>query len=99
MVTLAVDIFERIQAKFALFSFKAERVNLEVGLTTPDKVTMMFNLVQPITLQVLGTLQTTCEDGVPPLLAVLTLWDARVYISVPSTCFRVKSNLDRYNVH
>jgi len=50
MVTLAVDIFERIWAKFALFSFKAERVNLEVGLTTPDKVTMMFNLVQPITL-------------------------------------------------
>jgi len=56
VVTLVIDIFERMQAQFAQFSFEMERVNLEVGLATPGKVVMMFDLVRPITLKALSTL-------------------------------------------
>jgi len=56
VVTFAVDTFKRMWAQFALFSFEIERVNLEVGLAIPGEVAMMFNLVWPIALKILGTL-------------------------------------------
>ena len=52
MVTLTVNIFERMWAWFTLFSFETGRVNLEVGLATPGKVAIMFKLVQPVALLV-----------------------------------------------
>jgi len=44
------DIFERIRGQFALFSFKAGRVNLEISLATPGEVVVMFNLVRTVAL-------------------------------------------------
>jgi len=56
VVTLAVDTFERMWAQFTQFSFEVRRVNFEVGLATPGKVVIMFNLVRPIALKTLSIL-------------------------------------------
>jgi len=50
VVTLAVNIFERMRAWFVLFSFKVERVNLEISLATPGEVVVMFNFVRTVAL-------------------------------------------------
>jgi len=45
MFTFAVQTSERMRAQFALFSFKLQRVDLKVYLTTPGEVAMMFDLM------------------------------------------------------
>jgi len=50
VVTLAVDIFEQMGTQFAFFGFKTERVYLEICLTIPGKVVVMFDLVRAIAL-------------------------------------------------
>ena len=47
MVVLAVDTLEQVRAQFVLFGFKMgeRRVNFEVCLVTPGKMTVMFNFM------------------------------------------------------
>ena len=87
MIALAVDTFEGVRARLTLFGFEVQRINLEVGLTTPDKVAVVFNFVRAVTFQASCTLKltcegVTCEGGVTPLPTILVLWDTRVHIGL-----------------
>jgi len=59
VVILAVDVFEGVGARFALFSFKVREVSLEVSFTAPDKVTMMFHFMEAIAFQASSSLKMT----------------------------------------
>jgi len=48
VVILKVNVFERMRARFALFGFKIERVDLEISLVTLSKVVVMFGFVRTI---------------------------------------------------
>jgi len=50
VVTLVVDIFERIGALFALFGFEIGRVGLEVCLATLGEMAVVFDLLRAIAL-------------------------------------------------
>ena len=59
VVTLAVDIFERIGTRFALFGFKMRGVSLEVNFAVPGKVMMIFYFMEAIAFQVSSLLKMT----------------------------------------
>ena len=80
MITLAVDTFKCIRAQFTLLGFEARRVHLKVCLATPGEMTIVFNLVQSITLDVPRALEATSEGGMSPLSVVLALQDSRIHI-------------------
>ena len=48
MVTLAVNAFEGMGAKFTLFGFKIRGVSLKVSFVVLGKVTMMFHFMKAI---------------------------------------------------
>ena len=73
MVALAVDAFERVRARFVLFGFETERVDLEIGLAVPSKVAVIFSFVRTIAFQTSSTLKLACKGCVPLLLTVLVL--------------------------
>ena len=52
MIAFVVYIFEHIYAWLIFQDFKFWRISLEVGLTTPDYISVMFKFVWPIILSV-----------------------------------------------
>ena len=48
VVTLAVNAFEGMGAKFTLFGFKIRGVSLKVSFVVLGKVTMMFHFMKAI---------------------------------------------------
>jgi len=81
VITLAVDTFKCIRAQFTLFGFEARRVRLRVCLAIPGEMTIVFNLVQSITLDAPRALEVTSEGGMFPLPVVLVLQDSRIHTS------------------
>ena len=81
VVTLTVDVFERMRARFALFGFETGRVDLEISLVTPSKVVVMFGFVRTVAFQISSILKSACKDYMPPLLAVFALQNTRVHVS------------------
>jgi len=59
VVTLAVDAFEGVGARFALFGFKMREVSLEVSFAVPGKVIMMFCFMETIAFQAPSPLKMT----------------------------------------
>jgi len=80
VIALAVDTFKCIRAQFTLLGFEARRVHLKVCLVTLGEMTIVFNLVQSITLDVPRALEVTSEGGMFPLPVVLVLQDSRIHI-------------------
>jgi len=59
VVALAVDAFEGVGARFALFGFKMRKVSLEVSFAVLGEVTMMFCFMGAIAFQALSPLKMT----------------------------------------
>jgi len=59
VVILAVDVFERVGTRFALFSFKVREVSLEVSFAVSDEVTIMFHFMGAIVFQAPSSLKMT----------------------------------------
>jgi len=49
MIVFIVDVLKCIQAWFILLCFQTERIYLEVSLTTPSKVAVVFEFMQTVT--------------------------------------------------
>jgi len=73
MIVLAVDTFEEVRVRLALFGFETQRIDLKVGLVAPSEVAVVFNFVRAITFQASHTLKSTCKDSVIPLPTILAL--------------------------
>jgi len=93
MIALAVDIFEGMRARLALFGLEMWRIDFEVSLAALGKVTVVFDFVRAITFQASHILKLTCEGGVIPLPAILVLWNIRVYIGL-SDSYDVTANIE-----
>jgi len=52
-----------------------------VGFTTLTELAMIFGLVQAITFDAFGTLNSARKSGMSPFPTVFILWDTRVHIS------------------
>jgi len=59
VVALAVDTFEEVGARFALFGFKTRGVSLEVSFAAPGEVTIMFYFMEAIVFQAPSPLKMT----------------------------------------
>ena len=56
MIPFAVDIFEHMRARCALFHLEFWWVNFEVHLAAPGKLMVVFRFVEIITLNVFKSL-------------------------------------------
>jgi len=73
VIALTVDTFKCIRAWFALLDFEIKRVHLKVCLATPGEMTIVFNLIQSVTLNTPRALEVTSKDSMSLLSAVLAL--------------------------
>jgi len=76
-----VNIFERMSIWFTLLYFKPQRVNLEVSFAVSYHFPIVFKFIWAITFLTFCSIYVAYKSGVIPLLAVLALWNAMVYIS------------------
>jgi len=65
VVFFVVDTFERVQAEIALFYFKSGGVSLKVCLATLYHISVVFYLMQTITLDIIESMHITHKDYVP----------------------------------
>jgi len=52
-----------------------------IGFVTPTELAMIFRLVQAITFDVFGTLNSARKSDISLFPTVFTLWNTRVHIS------------------
>ena len=100
IIAFAVNVFECIQAWFTLLCFQTGRIHLEVSLAIPSKVVVVFGFLWTIAFDTSWSLEMTSKCHVPPLLVVLALWDARVYIGTLNwynkACY-IKTSIDNFH--
>jgi len=75
MISIAVQAFECVGARFIFLCFQSRRVDLVVCFAAPSKISVVLRLVRAITLDAFGALYSARESGVAPLPAVLALGD------------------------
>ena len=88
MFALIVDVFESVCARFRFifFDLKFKWVNFEASITTPYYLSIVFDFVGSVTLNVSRPMYMICKSCVTPLLAILALKDFRVYICFSNGC-------------
>jgi len=70
MVFFAIDALKSMGAWFPLFCFKFGWVTSQVHLTALDEVTVMFNLIQTITLEAFCFLSPIGKCSMFPIFAL-----------------------------
>ena len=99
MFALIVDVFESVCAKFRFifFDLKFKWVNFEASITTSYYLSIVFDFVGSVTLNVSRPMYMICKSCITPLLAIFALRDFRVYICFSNGCnvtFNVETSVD-----
>ena len=88
VITLAVDIFERVSIWFSFLCFKPQKIHLEIGFAILCYFSVIFQFVWTIVFLTFWSMHVTCICNVTPLPAVLVLRNAKVYIG-SSNCSNI----------
>jgi len=70
----AVDVLERVQARFTFFSFKSGGISLEICLTTPHHLSVVFYLMGTIAFDIFGFMCMICKSCMSSILALRDIW-------------------------
>ena len=98
VVPFIIDIFERVQTEIALFFFKSEGISLKICLITPHHISVVFYLIQTITLNIIRSMHMTYEDYVPLFPTIIALKNTRIYVCFSNhhnVAFYVKTSVDK----
>ena len=85
MIALTVRTFEGIRTQFAFLHFKVRKICLWVSFAILAKLTMVFRLVRPITLDTFDPLDSTQECEMTLFPAIFTLQNSKVYVSISNS--------------
>ena len=92
MFLFIVDTLKRVCIGLFFSGFKFREVSLEICLTTPHYLPVIFNFVRTVTLDVFETMHVICKNNVFLFLVILILKNVRVYIYILN-CYNVATNV------
>jgi len=90
VLTFAINVLERIRARFSFLNFKSWWIHLEVCLVTPCYFSMMIYFIRSIIFDVFGPVHAASKCCMIPLPTILALGYTWVHICI-SDCYDVAS--------
>ena len=73
-------------ARFVFFHFESRRISLEIYLTIPCHLSIVFYLIEAVVLDIFGLIHMTHKSHMFPFPTILVLRDTQVYVGSLNYC-------------